>query len=698
MMRRWESTFIYILFIVCMLPYRSWGFDERPDWEVRVDSLKAVAQQQIEEEKIKTFFSILKEYRSHGSLDSAIHYCNLRIDLCRKYHNYEELAKMYDFLGRLNYMKGDVILAIDAFDKGLKISERNKNKKLNAHLKNSIGIAYRGIANYEKALSYFFSALEYWEEVDNKNQYNALLNIGNTYMDIKDYPSAEANFQKALALSRKFQKVRAETKILNSLALLFLELEDYKKALSFFEESYEIKVEEELTQSLGTSYYNLGEANMLLGRYDSAMSYYEKLEAYAEENNSLASKRDALDGYANVAALIRDYPRAIRLQTEGLEIALSQNFNTNVLDTYEELASLYTKINKHEIAYEYRLKYDTLKDSLVNQQTNKQIAELEAQYMVSQKEKELSDAINREKTRRWQLYAVASLLLLSILILAAGFGRYKLKIKNQRLLESKNQEIRKQNRMMELQGQEISAQNALLKQSNQDLEQFAYAISHDLREPLRTIRAYMQLLIKRYSSRLDTDGKEFANFAVVGAERMDTLLRDMMEYARIGQMAGPSKSVDLELIIEKVKQNLFKQISENNAKIEIDQLPLVFGNEAELYLLFQNLINNAIKFRRPDESPIVNISAEEGRMGYLIKIRDNGIGIPKEYQQKIFQLFNRLHTSSEFEGTGIGLSICKRIVEKLGGTIWVESDEGKGTTFFVRLPALNNVNSIPKRY
>ncbi|MEM7511961.1 MAG: ATP-binding protein, partial [Bacteroidota bacterium] len=134
------------------------------------------------------------------------------------------------------------------------------------------------------------------------------------------------------------------------------------------------------------------------------------------------------------------------------------------------------------------------------------------------------------------------------------------------------------------------------------------------------------------------------------------------------------------------------------AKIEIDQLPLVFGNEAELYLLFQNLINNAIKFRRPDESPIVNISAEEGRMGYLIKIRDNGIGIPKEYQQKIFQLFNRLHTSSEFEGTGIGLSICKRIVEKLGGTIWVESDEGKGTTFFVRLPALNNVNSIPKRY
>ncbi|MEM8896790.1 MAG: ATP-binding protein, partial [Bacteroidota bacterium] len=520
----------------------------------------------------------------------------------------------------------------------------------------------------------------------------------NTYMYLHDYPKAEENFQKALALSRKFQEPKAETKILNSLGLLFLEQKEYSAALSYFKESYVIKIDEGLTRSLGTTYYNIGEANMLLGQFDSASHYYARLEKFAEESNNLAFKRDALDGYANVAALIRDYPRAIRLHKEGLEIALSQNLNPNILDTYEELAILYTQIDQHEVAYEYRLKYDELKDSLFNQQTNKQIAELEAQYMVSQKEKELFDAINREKARRWQLYAVASLLLLSVLILAAGFGRYRLKIKNQRLLESKNQEIRKQNRMMELQSQEISAQNALLKQSNQDLEQFAYAISHDLREPLRTIRAYMQLLIKRYSSRLDTDGKEFANFAVVGAERMDTLLRDMMEYARIGQMAGPSKSVDLELIIEKVKQNLFKQISENNAKIEIDQLPLVFGNEAELYLLFQNLINNAIKFRRPDESPLVTISAEEGRMGYLIKIQDNGIGIPKEYQQKIFQLFNRLHTSSEFEGTGIGLSICKRIVEKLGGTIWVESDEGRGTTFFVRLPALNNVNSISKRY
>ena len=263
MMRRWESIFIYTFIILCILPQQAWSSDDDAKWEAKVDSLKALAQEQIEEERIKTYFSILKEYRNHGSLDSAIHYCNLRIDLCKKYNNSKELAKMYDFLGRLNFMKGDVILAIDAFDRGLKVTERNKNKKLNAHLKNSLGIAFRGIANYEKALSYFFSALEYWEEIDDKNQYNALLNIGNTYMDLKDYPSAEANFQKALALSRKFQKVRAETKILNSLALLFLELEDYKNALSFFEESYEIKVAEDLTQFFGTSYYNLGEANML---------------------------------------------------------------------------------------------------------------------------------------------------------------------------------------------------------------------------------------------------------------------------------------------------------------------------------------------------------------------------------------------------------------------------------------------------
>ncbi|MEM9936240.1 MAG: ATP-binding protein [Bacteroidota bacterium] len=694
MKRLWELHHIISLLFLLLSSTICQAFTDRADWEQKIDSMKLVALTQPPTEKIDTYKSIIKGYRKFGSLDSAVIYCNIRVDICLKRNDLKEAAKTYDYLGRINHMKGDLFLSIDAFDKGLALSVKDEDDKLTAHLRNSLGIAYKNIANYNKALTYFLAALEYWEEVNDKNQYNALLNVGNTYMYLNDYTRAEDNFRKALVLTRDFGTPNAETRILNSLGLLFLEKKEYAKANNFFKQSYLIKVEKNLDKRMGTSYYNLGEINMLMGQYDSAMYYYQKLETYAEATQDLAYKRDALDGYANVSALMDNFNRAIYLHKEALDIAISQNLTPYVIDTYDELASLYTKINRHEVAYEYRLKYDQLKDSLYNQKSTKQIAEIEARYELSKKERELQGAIDKEKTRRWQLYAVASLLMLSILILVAGFGRYRYKIKNQRILESKNQEIRKQNRMMELQGQEISAQNALLKQSNQDLEQFAYAISHDLREPLRTIRAYMQLLIQRYSVRLDNDGKEFANYAVEGAERMDTLLRDMMEYARIGQMAGPSKSVDLDIIIEKVKQNLFKQISENDAKIELDKLPRVFGNEAELYLLFQNLINNAIKFRRPDKSPVVQISAEEGRMGYLIRIKDNGIGIPKEYQQKIFHLFNRLHTSSEFEGTGIGLSICKRIVEKLGGTIWVESEEGKGTTFFVRLPALNNVTNI----
>ncbi|MEM6764506.1 MAG: ATP-binding protein [Bacteroidota bacterium] len=694
MKRLWELHHIISLLFLLLSSTICQAFTDRTDWEQKIDSMKLVALTQPPTEKIDTYKSIIKGYRKFGSLDSAVIYCNIRVDICLKRNDLKEAAKTYDYLGRINHMKGDLFLSIDAFDKGLALSVKDEDDKLTAHLRNSLGIAYKNIANYNKALTYFLAALEYWEEVNDKNQYNALLNVGNTYMYLNDYTRAEDNFRKALVLTRDFGTPNAETRILNSLGLLFLEKKEYAKANNFFKQSYLIKVEKNLDKRMGTSYYNLGEINMLMGQYDSAMYYYQKLETYAEATQDLAYKRDALDGYANVSALMDNFNRAIYLHKEALDIAISQNLTPYVIDTYDELASLYTKINRHEVAYEYRLKYDQLKDSLYNQKSTKQIAEIEARYELSKKERELQGAIDKEKTRRWQLYAVASLLMLSILILVAGFGRYRYKIKNQRILESKNQEIRKQNRMMELQGQEISAQNALLKQSNQDLEQFAYAISHDLREPLRTIRAYMQLLIQRYSVRLDNDGKEFANYAVEGAERMDTLLRDMMEYARIGQMAGPSKSVDLDIIIEKVKQNLFKQISENDAKIELDKLPRVFGNEAELYLLFQNLINNAIKFRRPDKSPVVQISAEEGRMGYLIRIKDNGIGIPKEYQQKIFHLFNRLHTSSEFEGTGIGLSICKRIVEKLGGTIWVESEEGKGTTFFVRLPALNNVTNI----
>ncbi|MFN2643258.1 MAG: PAS domain S-box protein [Actinomycetota bacterium] len=224
-----------------------------------------------------------------------------------------------------------------------------------------------------------------------------------------------------------------------------------------------------------------------------------------------------------------------------------------------------------------------------------------------------------------------------------------------------------------------------LARSNAELEQFSYVASHDLQEPLRMIASYVQLLANRYRGKLDADADEFIGYAVDGATRMQALIHDLLAYSRVGKQRR-SESVDTNDIVARVKSNLAASTAESNATINSQDLPVVFGDPHELTQLFQNLIANALKFRGNDP-PLVDISAEQQEDMWKFAIRDNGIGIDPGYSERIFVMFQRLHTRGEYPGTGIGLAICHKIVERNGGTIWVESDQDKGSTFFFTLPA-----------
>jgi len=225
-----------------------------------------------------------------------------------------------------------------------------------------------------------------------------------------------------------------------------------------------------------------------------------------------------------------------------------------------------------------------------------------------------------------------------------------------------------------------------LARSNAELEQFAYVASHDLREPLRMISSYLGLLERRYRGKLGNDADEFIKYAVDGSIQMQLIIDDLLAYSRVGTRGGEFKRVDLEDTLRQSLKNLRILIKENGAIITHDPLPCVWADQSQMILLFQNLLSNAVKFHR-DEPPAVHISAIDHRDTWTFSFRDNGIGIPREYQGRIFQMFQRLHTKREYEGTGIGLAISKRIVERHGGRIWVESEgEGKGSTFFFTLP------------
>jgi len=224
-----------------------------------------------------------------------------------------------------------------------------------------------------------------------------------------------------------------------------------------------------------------------------------------------------------------------------------------------------------------------------------------------------------------------------------------------------------------------------LARSNRELEQFAYVASHDLQEPLRMVTNFVQLLAKRYQGKLDSNADDFINFAVDGAMRMWKLINDLLAYSRVGTRGHTFELINCETILQEVLDNLKVTMEESGTVVTHDSLPTVMADSLQLGQLFQNLIGNAIKFRG-DERPRIHISASRNGRGWTFSVRDNGIGIAPEFTERIFNIFQRLHGRQQYPGTGIGLAVCKKIVERHGGRIWVESEPEKGATFYFTLP------------
>jgi PAS domain S-box-containing protein len=226
-----------------------------------------------------------------------------------------------------------------------------------------------------------------------------------------------------------------------------------------------------------------------------------------------------------------------------------------------------------------------------------------------------------------------------------------------------------------------------LQRSNADLAQFAYVASHDLKEPLRKVSSFCQLLKDRYGEKLDADGQRYIDYAVDGSRRMNSLITALLELAQVNSRAAPAAAVDVGAVCRGAIDNLSTAIEDSGAKVVCDEeLPVVLGDEGQLTQLFQNLIGNAIKFRGP-QAPVITVEARPDHGQWQFAVRDNGIGIDPAQHERVFQIFQRLHTREKYAGTGIGLSICQRIVQRHGGRIWIESTPGEGTTFYFTLPS-----------
>ncbi len=233
---------------------------------------------------------------------------------------------------------------------------------------------------------------------------------------------------------------------------------------------------------------------------------------------------------------------------------------------------------------------------------------------------------------------------------------------------------------------ELEAANENLLRSNEDLARFAYVASHDLQEPLRTVGSYAGLLARRYEGKLDAQADKYIGFIVSGAKRMQNMVQDLLAYARTGTQQLTFQSVEMKQVVHIAEQNLRVAIAETRARLVCDNLPTIEADEGKLAMVLQNLVSNAIKFRHPERPPVIEITAGRSGSEWVFSVRDNGIGFDAQYAERIFVIFQRLHRVGEYAGTGIGLAICRRVIEGHGGRIWAESVPGEGSKFSFSIP------------
>jgi light-regulated signal transduction histidine kinase (bacteriophytochrome) len=224
-----------------------------------------------------------------------------------------------------------------------------------------------------------------------------------------------------------------------------------------------------------------------------------------------------------------------------------------------------------------------------------------------------------------------------------------------------------------------------LGRSNAELEQFAYVASHDLQEPLRMVASYLELLESRYKGQLDGRADKYINYAVDGARRMQVLINELLDFSRVGTRGKPFEPMKVQAAFDDAMENLGRMVVEKQAVVTRGPLPAIMGDATQMIQVFQNLIGNALKFCTKSP-PRVNVAAKRKGIEWEFSVSDNGIGIAPEHSQRIFQIFQRLHARDKFPGTGMGLAICKKVVERHGGCIWVESQPGEGSTFFFTIP------------
>lgn len=613
-----------------------------------------------------------EQFYRKGNYEEAYAYFGQALTLATQIDDPNKQISIMINLGQICYYLSDHKQSLEHFHHVLELGKDNLSESKMAHIYSSLSDTYLALGDYNRAYEFQLKALEIRETIqDQEGIAKSGYGFGSIFFEQKHYEQALQKYLQSLQTWKELNNQQWILTTLTAIGTTYGSMGKWEQALTYDMEA--LKLAETLQDETNMAYilHSIGSNYADMGNYDSAEENLRKALQITQNTGNLQFEANVLESLGNVLVKSGKPELAIDPLTQAFQIASGVDAKSDVANICRSLAQAHHITGNENKAYYYLMQHTALKDSLLTGEMIDRMNNLQNSYEIQKREKEVALLTSQNKVKQLSLYGAAAGGLMLIFLLWMVRGRYKAEKNAKALLEEKNREI--------------EVQNQKLAESNADLEQFAYVASHDLKEPLRMITGYASLIKKRYSKVFDESGNEFMHFIADAALRMDRLLDGLLDYSRVNRKNLGAKWVNLNDVVKVVNNNLQMRIKQSNARLYIGNLPTIKANYTQMVQLFQNLVGNALKFSQ-NSLPEVIVDCHIENEECVFMVKDNGIGIADENKDRIFQVFQRLHTQTEYEGSGVGLSITRKIVERYGGKIWVESEVGKGSTFFFTLP------------
>jgi len=603
------------------------------------------------------------------AIDTALSFCRKAKMYYQDLGALHQKGVILNSMGILHDIKGEKESALEFFKEAEQIFLQLNDLEWLGQIYNNWGVVHVTDNSLEKATQLYIKALGVNEASSNEKGLMAThSNLGRLYYKQRLYQQAMEHASQGVKIAKKTQNATWLPLSLNLMADLHFKTGQAKKALANYEEALAIATKNGDDYNLIFTLNRLARFHMYNGNNETALAYiYRSLD-----RAHIAGKRKDLEEIyliiGECQAKVGQLEVAKSYVDTAYSLAQEDRDYKYLLRAYQQYGALYYYQGKYKISISFLKRFQALTDSINNLENSELLSRLEREFQRKEQEQEIFEL--REQASQQNLFLVILTGLIGMVLFIAGglFFYYR--------------KIRKFNEELE---SKVLERTEELKQSNTQLERFAYIASHDLKTPLRTISSFLSLIKRRIKVYENPELEDLLSFASNGAKQMNNLIEDVLEFSKVSTSEMKKEEVDLNQTIRSVLYNIDDFLRENNGIINAENLPLVSGNGGYLHQLFQNLIVNGIKYNE-NEKPSVYISCQIQENIFRFCVEDNGIGIEDAYQDTVFEMFKRLHTSAEYEGTGIGLALCKKIVEQHGGEIWLENSLPSGTTFCFTLP------------